>query len=123
LRNSQLCDDLISRARSLEQFLGVERGPYMRRSKNIWPLQHDVALFLIYLLVLAAWLVSQRRHLAILCHQGGCLAKTHTGLPTPKREPSRRSQGTSEGEGATLSLFGREVAQGIPVQSTFGGGD
>lgn len=69
LRNSQLYDDLIRRARSLESFLGVERGPYMRRSKNIWPLQHDVALFLIYLLVLAAWLVGAG--VSLTCAAGG----------------------------------------------------
>lgn len=58
IRNSQLYDDLISRARALEASLGVERGPYMRRGKTIWPFEHDFALSIVYTLVLAAWLLG-----------------------------------------------------------------
>lgn len=58
VRNSQLYDDLISRARSLEASLGIERGPYTRRGKTIWPFEHDFALSIVYTLVLIAWLLG-----------------------------------------------------------------
>jgi hypothetical protein len=55
VRNSQLYDDLVSRGRSVEAALGVERGPYMRRRSSLWPLQHELALQLIYGAILLAW--------------------------------------------------------------------
>ena len=58
VRNSELYDDLISRARSLENMLGVEYGAYMKRRRSVWPVEHDRALRWLYWAVLAAWLVA-----------------------------------------------------------------
>ncbi|MDQ0000111.1 hypothetical protein [Pseudarthrobacter sulfonivorans] len=69
VRNSQLYDDLISRARSLEALFGVERGPYMRRSRSLWPIEHDFGLLVVYALVLSAWLVSAVVSLSIAVSQ------------------------------------------------------
>ncbi|CAH0136756.1 hypothetical protein SRABI26_00371 [Arthrobacter sp. Bi26] len=69
VRNSQLYDDLISRARSLEALFGVERGPYMRRSRSLWPIEHDFGLFVVYALVLSAWLIGAVVSLSIAVSQ------------------------------------------------------
>ena len=58
VRNSELYDDLISRARSLEADLGVELGAFNRRRSSVWPVEHDRALRWLYWAVLAAWLAA-----------------------------------------------------------------
>lgn len=55
VRNSQLHDDLVSRGRSTETALGVRYGVFARRRPSTFPVQHDVALHLVYGAVLAAW--------------------------------------------------------------------
>ncbi|MDC7119923.1 hypothetical protein OMK64_00055 [Cellulomonas fimi] len=55
VRNSQLHDDLVSRARVVETALGVERGVYAARRASIAPVQHDTALRLVYGAVVTAW--------------------------------------------------------------------
>lgn len=58
LRNSELHDDLISRGRRLEHQLGISSGLYTQRRTSTWPIQHDLALFLVYGVVLLAWLAA-----------------------------------------------------------------
>lgn len=55
VRNSELHDDLVSRGRSTEVALGVRYGVFARRRRPVAPVQHDLALHLIYGAVLAAW--------------------------------------------------------------------
>jgi hypothetical protein len=58
-RNSQLYDDLISRARRIEDELGIDTGQFRGRKKSSHPLiQHDVATNLIYLTSLGGWLLA-----------------------------------------------------------------
>ncbi len=58
IRNSQLHDDLISRARKIEEELGIETGQFKGRlkSKNFL-IKHDVALFIIYVCSILSWLI------------------------------------------------------------------
>jgi hypothetical protein len=58
LRNSELHDDLISRARLIEHQMGITRGVYIKRRKSVWPIEHGVALHLVYGAVLLAWLAA-----------------------------------------------------------------
>ena len=57
-RNSELHDDLISRARRAEAELGVHTGVMLGRRLSHAPIQHDVATNLIYGISLFAWLVA-----------------------------------------------------------------
>jgi hypothetical protein len=58
-RNSQLYDDLISRARRIEEELGIDTGQFRgRRKPSNKLIQHDVATNLIYGTALAGWLFA-----------------------------------------------------------------
>jgi hypothetical protein len=65
VRNSELYDDLISRARSLEASLGVELGAFNHRRSSVWPVEHDRALRWLYWTVLAAWLAAAMMSLIV----------------------------------------------------------
>lgn len=56
LRNSALHDDLISRARKIEDALGVDTGLFRGRLKGSALIRHGTAMALIYGASLAAWL-------------------------------------------------------------------
>jgi hypothetical protein len=58
-RNSELHDDLISRARRIEEELGVHTGAFRGRPmpRHDW-IAHDIATRLIYGATLAAWLAA-----------------------------------------------------------------
>lgn len=59
LRNSELHDDLISRARKIEDELGVDTGQFRGRLKSSnWFVKHDRATALIYGAALSAWAFS-----------------------------------------------------------------
>ncbi len=55
-RNSALHDDCISRARRIEDELGVDTGVFRGRLKPEWPFQHDIATNLVYVACVIAWL-------------------------------------------------------------------
>jgi hypothetical protein len=63
-RNSALHDDCISRARKIEDELGVDTGVFRGRLKPEWPFQHDVATAVIYGACIVAWL-GAIAHLAL----------------------------------------------------------
>lgn len=55
-RNTELYDDLVSRGRRLEKELGVETGQFLGRKKpSSFFLQHDKAIFLIYIASSITW--------------------------------------------------------------------
>jgi hypothetical protein len=54
-RNSALHDDLISRARKIEEELKVDTGVFRGRLKSEGCLMHDTATMLIYIASVAAW--------------------------------------------------------------------
>ncbi len=58
LRNSALHDDLISRARKIEDELGVDTGIFRGRLKAGFLIKHDSATGLIYGTSLAGWLAT-----------------------------------------------------------------
>jgi hypothetical protein len=58
LRNSQLHDDLISRARKIEDELGVDTAIFRGRKGPQGLIKHDNATILIYGAALLAWLAS-----------------------------------------------------------------
>ncbi len=58
IRNTQLHDDLISRAKKIESELGIETGQFLGRKKNSpYFVKHDVALCIIYIVSIVSWLV------------------------------------------------------------------
>lgn len=58
-RNTELYDDLISRARRIEMELGMDTGQFLGRKEPKYKLiKHDIATNLIYGTVLAGWLFA-----------------------------------------------------------------
>ena len=57
-RNSQLHDELISRARRIEHELGVRVGQFLGRPGSHGVVKHDYATTLIYAATMAAWLLG-----------------------------------------------------------------
>ncbi len=60
-RNTQLYDDLVSRARRIEMELGVETGQFLGRKKPMTfliPFQHDIAIKIIYFFAGIAWILA-----------------------------------------------------------------
>jgi hypothetical protein len=63
-RNSELYDDLISRARRIESELGIATGQFLGRLKGLrkvlWllPVQHDWAINLTYISVIVVWFLA-----------------------------------------------------------------
>lgn len=57
-RNSQLHDDLISRARRIEYELGVEVGQFRGRPGSGRIVKHDVAILMIYIASVLAWIAA-----------------------------------------------------------------
>jgi hypothetical protein len=58
IRNSGLHDELISRARKIEEELGISTGAFLGRPKPKNGITHDVATFLIYGAAIVAWLAA-----------------------------------------------------------------
>ncbi len=57
-RNSELHDDLISRARKIEDELGIDTGVFRGRLKASGIFKHDVAINIIYGASILAWAVA-----------------------------------------------------------------
>lgn len=57
-RNTELYNDLISRAKKIEEELGIETGQFLGRLKSKNSIQHDIALKFIYTTCFLSWLVA-----------------------------------------------------------------
>jgi hypothetical protein len=67
-RNSELHDDLVSRARKIESELGIETGQFLGRKINTYFfIKHDIALNIIYFTSMITWLVFMCANFNLIC--------------------------------------------------------
>lgn len=84
-RNDELHDDLISRARKIEQELGLETGVFLgRRKSRSRFVTHGIGKAIVYLSAAAAWLLA----LAAIALAPGAASLPPMAAPVPAAAPA-----------------------------------